>query len=306
MKLPLLLIFSSGLTLANAFVVRPPIVAAPLLKATAQDVESDVESQLDEIAHKLRLNVYDVDTGVYGVESRDPLYGIENIHTKIRMDRHQSLGLELTQVAHGDLDHRGLVLVSKVTGLALHDTPIHIGDVIIGVFVGDDFKESTTGMDYDDTVEVIDRAKQVALDQNGMISLELNRLVKKAQVKVIVENDAGGEETQLDALAGDNLRLLLMHNHVNLYDPKMHRLDQPTVCGDCGGEGICGTCLVSVQEGMEHLNKVGPQESSILMNRPASWRAACKTVVGADNQEDTTLRIRLHPQKATNTENLKP
>lgn len=211
-------------------------------------------------------------------------------------------------MAHSDLDHRGLVLVSEVTGLALHDTPIHVGDVIIGVFVGDnDFKESTTGMDYDDTVDVIDRAKQVALEQHGMISLELNRLVKKAQVKVVVENDIGGKETQVDALAGDNLRLLLMHKDVNLYDPKMHRMDQPTVCGNCGGEGICGTCLVSIQEGMEHLNKVGPQESSILMNRPASWRAACKTVVGADNQEDTTLRIRLHPQtKTADTKNLKP
>jgi hypothetical protein len=50
------------------------------------------------------------------------------------------------------------------------------------------------------------------------------------------------------------------------------------------------------REGMSHLNKVGPQESSIMTKHPATWRAACKTVVGADNQEGTSLRIRVHPQ----------
>jgi hypothetical protein len=298
----LLLFLSCTLAVTHAFVINPSIARRVPLKAT--ETEANIESQLDEIAHKLRLNVYDVNTGVYGIESKDPLYGIENIHTKVRMDRHGSLGIELTEVAHSDLDHRGLVLVSKVTGLAEHDTPIHVGDTVIGVFVDEGFKESTTGLDYDDTVDVINRAKEYAVEHHNMITLELNRLVKKAHVKVIVEND-DSTETELDALAGDNLRLLLMHKHVDLYDPKTHRLDQPNVCGNCGGEGICGTCLVSVQEGMEHLNKVGPQESSILTNRPSNWRAACKTVVGADNEQDTTLRIRLHPQTA-NTENLAP
>jgi len=299
----LLFVLCSGLAVTNAFVIHPSLTRRVPLKAT-EAVESNVESQLDEIAHKIRLHVYDVDTGVYGVESKDPLYGIENIHTKIRMDRHGDLGLELTQVAHSDMDHRGLVLVSKVTGMAEHDTPIHVGDTIIGVFAGDDFKESTTGLDYDDTVDVITRAKESALDHHNMITLELNRVVKKASVKVVVENE-DSTETELDALAGDNLRLLLMHKHIDLYDPKTHRIDQPTVCGNCGGEGICGTCLVSIQEGMDHLNKVGPQESSILTNRPSNWRAACKTVVGADNEEGSTLRIRLHPQTA-NTEKLAP
>ena len=325
----LLFLLTGGLAVANAFVINPPHRS---LTAALKAVDANVESQLDDIAHKLRLNVYDVNTGVYGIESKDPLYGIENIHTTIRMDSSGWLGIELIEVAHSDLDHRGLVLVSKVTGHALHDTPIHVGDTIIGVFVGDDFKESTTGLDYDDTVDVINRAKKYSLDhhEHGSITLELNRVVKKAQVKVIVDGD-DGKETQIDALAGDNLRLLLMHNHLQLYDEKTHRLDQLNVCGNCGGmfhcsptlhplflfmvltfllvasagEGICGTCLVAIQEGTEHLNKVGPQESSILTNRPATWRAACKTVVGADNQEGTTLRIRMHPQ-TQKTENLAP
>jgi hypothetical protein len=232
----LLFLLCGGLAVANAFVINPSITtrrAPAVLKAT------EIENQLDEIAHKVRLNVYDVDTSVYGIESKDPLYGIENIHTNIRMDSSGWLGLELTEVAHSELDHRGLVLVSKVTGHALHDTPIHVGDIIIGVFCGD-FKESTTGLDYDDTVDVINRAKKYSLDhhEHGSITLELNRVVKKAQVKVIVDGD-DGKETQIDALAGDNLRLLLMHNHLQLYDERTHRMDQPNICGNCGGTFQC-------------------------------------------------------------------
>jgi hypothetical protein len=264
-------------------------------KAIAGDIDASAEQRLDEIASKLKLQVYDVDTSVYGIDSKDPLYGIENIHTNIRMDKDGSLGLELTQVAHSDLDHRGLVLVSKISSKTLHETPIHVGDTIIGVFAGE-FQESTTGLDYDETVDTISRAKQYAKEHgHDSITLELNRLVKRAAVHVVVEDD-NGKITNLDALAGDNLRLLLMHHNTRLYDENTHRLDQPFQTGNCGGEGICGTCMVAVREGMSHLNKVGPQEESILTGRPRTWRAACKTVVGADNQEGTTLRIRVHPQ----------
>jgi ferredoxin len=195
-------------------------------------------------------------------------------------------------------------MVSAVKGHALVETPIQVGDVIIGVFVGDTLQESTTGLDYDDTVDVLSRAKQVAQEKDGVITLEVNRLVKRAPVKVMVQQN-DGSEVELQALAGDNLRMLLLNNQVQLYDKHMHRLDQPSLTEDCGGEGICGTCMVSVLEGMEHLNKIGPQERSILKHRPDTWRAACKTVVGADNQSNSVLRIRLHPQSVKH-ENLRP
>jgi hypothetical protein len=97
-----------------------------ILRAETTTVATTTESEellLDKIAHKLRLQVYDDTTGVYGFESKDPLYGIENIHTTVSMDANGWLGLELTEVAHASAtgtDHRGLVLVSKVQGHALH------------------------------------------------------------------------------------------------------------------------------------------------------------------------------------------
>lgn len=271
-----------------------PLMDSLLLQKLEDGLE--VDAKLDAIAHKLRLQCYDVDTGVYGMESKDPNYGIETIRTFLHLDDNDMLGIELTEVAHGN-DHRGLVLISAVHGDAKLK-PIHVGDTIVGVFCGEHFKESTTDMDYDETIRVLEEAKARARSLGGStISVELNRLVKRADVKVVIEHP-NGETTEMDAKAGDNLRLLLMHHDMSgeLYKAKVPRLDQPNLTGNCGGEGICGTCLVSVLEGMEHLNKVGPQESSMLMNSPPSWRAACKTVVGADNEEGSVLRIRLHPQ----------
>jgi hypothetical protein len=289
---------------SNAFFVSPSVTKTchpSIISLKA----ADLSVELDEIGHKLRLHAFDVDTGVYGFESKDRFYGIENIRTQLHFE--PSLGLELTEVAHSDVDHRGLVFVSKVDGNAMHEgTPIHVGDTIVGVFVGEDFKESTTGFDYELTTDVISRAKNHAIATGqGHISLELNRLVKRATVQVEIEEEHG-KVTTIEALAGDNLRLVLMHHHAKLYDGKTPRLDQPSLTSDCGGEGICGTCLVAVRKGgMSHLNDIGPQESSILMGRPATWRAACKTIVGADNEEGTTLRVRLHPQ-SSQMENLLP
>jgi hypothetical protein len=64
-------------------------------KAIAGDVDAMAEQRLDDIAKRLKLQVYDTDTGVYGFESKDPLYGIQSIRTYIEMDVHGNLGLTL-------------------------------------------------------------------------------------------------------------------------------------------------------------------------------------------------------------------
>jgi len=67
-------------------VVRPHRTTTTVWQETKQEVDSEVESKVDEIAHKLRLHGFDVDTGVYGFESKDHAMGIENIHTSIAVD----------------------------------------------------------------------------------------------------------------------------------------------------------------------------------------------------------------------------
>jgi len=90
-------------TPAPAFLAPSPHRHAPAaaLKAIAGDIDAMAEQRLDEIAAKLKLQCYDPDTGVYGFESKDPLYGIENIHTKIKLDENGHLGLSLVSITTG-------------------------------------------------------------------------------------------------------------------------------------------------------------------------------------------------------------
>mmetsp|Transcript_15527 Transcript_15527/g.62515 ORF Transcript_15527/g.62515 Transcript_15527/m.62515 type:complete len:216 (-) Transcript_15527:257-904(-) len=167
-------------------------------------------------------------------------------------------------------------------------------------------------LDYDATMEAI--GEVLAHSPGHKVVLEANRLVRRflvqrrvssllcaAQVKrhkVAVEYyEPGGERGTIAALAGDNLRKLLLREDVKLYDPRTKRVDQPFTEGDCAGEGICGTCLVAVEAGAETLSAMDATEKVITKGRPATWRAACRCIVGAENQ-DARLKIRLRPQSA--------
>lgn len=67
------------------------------------------------------------------------------------------------------------------------------------------------------------------------------------------------------------------------------------VFGSPSGEGLCGTCLVQVVEGMDTLNPKDGLEELILRGRPVSWRASCRCVVGYDNKPGY-LKIQTQPQ----------
>ena len=92
---------------------------------------------------------------------------------------------------------------------------------------------STTALNLEETMEILEKAKAYA-EENGIISidLELNRLVAKQPVKLIIERDWRDDDyvgepmaDELEGLSGDNLRLLLMHHHKRVYDERTVRLD---------------------------------------------------------------------------------
>jgi ferredoxin len=178
---------------------------------------------------------------------------------------------------------------------AAADPPLQVGDAITWV-VGDALKERVTGMDLESTLEAIGRVKEAVIESSGAqrLSIEVNRLVERAAIKVEIDDGSGTTRT-LSALAGENLRKLLLRNQISMYDRKTKRFDQPFSTGDCAGEGICGTCLVAVKEGMDLLNEAHGDELLVTKNRPLSWRAACRVVVGADNKPGT-IKIVLRPQ----------
>jgi len=80
------------------------------------------------------------------------------------------------------------------------------------------------------------------------------------------------EDREVIAADGANLRLKALENRVDLY----------TFAGkmmNCGGYGQCGTCIVDIVEGMEHLSPRTDVENRKLKKKPATYRLACQTLV---------------------------
>jgi ferredoxin len=233
------------------------------------DTES-VDQKLLRVARALKLEKVDPKKDIYKLASKDQRYGLEVVRTTLQTE--PSLGLELTEMASID-GGLGLVLVSGMSGNCA-TTPIQVGDVVARVSGGKEFKESTIGLDYDGTVEVLLNAKQAAANRedNGRITLELERVVERAQIQIQVEigDEGEGGSILLECRAGENLRGLLLRRGIKL--------------GDCAGQGQCGMCTVSVTEGQELLNAKEDPEILLTKGRPLNWRASCRTVVGASNQ----------------------
>ena len=226
--------------------------------------------RFQDIATKLRTSIHS-----HGFDSKDPKFGVETVQATIPVRPGEGLGLVLTEVAHSTKDpDRGLVLISDVDGNAAKYTSIQEGDTIVGVSCRDaDFKISTAGFDYDATMDAIVQAKMHAeLLSEPCISFQLNRLVRRAPVQVIVEK-SGEAPTILDCLAGDNLRLVLRQHNVYFS------------VNDCGGQGTCGTDLVELLEGEDCVDYLMQPSKSGL-------RKACQTIVGSNNKA-SKIRIRI-------------
>lgn len=101
--------------IASGFVVLPIRQITQRLTAISQGDDVSIEdAALDWIGHQLKLEVYDPGTSVFGFGSKDPKYGIEVIRVSIPVVE-SSLGLDLVELAHGEQDSRGLVLINSVS-----------------------------------------------------------------------------------------------------------------------------------------------------------------------------------------------
>jgi ferredoxin len=86
------------------------------------------------------------------------------------------------------------------------------------------------------------------------------------------------------AANGANLRLKALENGIDLY----------TLVGkmtNCGGYGQCGTCIVEIVEGMEHLSPRTDFENRKLRNKPESYRLACQTLVNGPVKVRTKPKV---------------
>ncbi|KAI3498187.1 hypothetical protein L1887_33956 [Cichorium endivia] len=78
------------------------------------------------------------------------------------------------------------------------------------------------------------------------------------------------------------LRTVMADNKLDLYGTYGKVMN-------CGGGGSRGTCIVEVVEGTELLNERTNTELKYLKKKPESWRLACQTIVG--NEENSAKEI---------------
>jgi 2Fe-2S iron-sulfur cluster binding domain len=118
-----------------------------------------------------------------------------------------------------------------------------------------------------------------------------------------VVGPTGDEAASVQVIAGyeSNLRTMLVSNNLRLYDDRTARFDSPYQTGSCGGEGTCGTCVVSVLGGKELLNERMRVEDKALRKQlsPPNYRWSCRTRVGVDPAVGGEVIIKLRPQTAT-------
>lgn len=272
------------------------------LSSAGTDVDVGQDLTLEQIASKLRMRVFDADENIFGIDSKDNDYGIEVVNLKLHAK--PSLGISLTEMASGrGTDHRGLVLVDGVSeeGSAFKDYKegrLKDGDVIIAVVTESQKRnvERVEGLNLDETVGAIQKA--IAESNTGFISLSLKRLVRRQVVEVEVCNPQGDSKV-INVLCGSNLRMALLQQGMEIYDPHTKRYDQPYITGDCGGEGICGTCTLAVlsdKTSNKLLSEPDTLEKAMMSSRGNSWRLACRSVVGPENRPGK-LKILLRPQQ---------
>ena len=169
-----------------------------------------------------------------------------------------------------------------------------VGDTIVGVHVADGTVASTEAQDYDAVVGALVDA--LAADA-GQITLSLKRILPRGYA-VVTAVQTDGEEFDFLAFEGENLRMGLIRNLGKEYinDQSASRYDnKPVGTGDCGGNGLCCTCVVSVLGGQQHLSERRASEKQLLRNR-ARWRQSCRAYLRLDDGVEANVRIQLSPR----------
>lgn len=210
----------------------------------------------------------------------------------------RGLGIELFEIAGGRNDGIGITIVSGLVpgGNAAATACILPGDSLVSLEVldplGKKFYEPivTECLGYDKTVEAI--ASQLPSDWQ-IIKVTVKRLRRKPKVTVelLFPED---KPVSIEIFAGENLRRAMLVRGIKLNDELARRFDSGG-SGNCGAEGTCATCVVSVVQGAHLLSPQGLQEQQILQKNPR-WRMACKATVGYRQQEGE-LKIRINPRQ---------
>jgi len=219
------------------------------------------------------------------------------------------MGIVLEEVAGGREDGVGVTVVTGlVEGGAAEGCDIRPGDSLGRVSLvrkrclgGNNqeeqvFPATTECLNYDSTVEALGALPIADKTYTDTYMVELRRLRMKPKVKVNLQfpPEDDNKDTSIELFAGENLRLGMLVRGVKLNDPLALRFDTKNG-GNCGAGGLCRTCSVSIQNGMDLLNPQRQAEKQMLADRPR-WRLSCKAIVGFGMQEGE-ITVRVNPQQ---------
>lgn len=275
---------------------------------------------LQEILSNWRLNLRQkpAETAVdVFLDARNPDYFVQQVTVSYPRVKDAGLGLVLEELAGGRPDGLGITVVTGLVegGPADQATvPVDIlpGDVLAKVAVvrrkrlqqrdvvseQEEFVEAKTeGLCYDETVNAITGTLPSADERyQEMYKLTLNRIRRKPRVRVKLQYPKSQNEPDatIELFAGENLRMGMLLRGVKLNDPLAKRFDTKNG-GNCGANGLCRTCSVTVQKGADLLNPQRLNEKQIFENAPR-WRLACKAIVGYGMKEGE-MTIRVNPSQ---------
>jgi ferredoxin len=269
----------------------------------------------DEIPELWTANVvpasFQTEEGIYLGTKDDKRLFVDTVRVEVPRVAGQPLGLELLEIAGGREDGTGITIVAGfVDGGMAADCGIVLGDSIVKVAVrrtvmeqnSDNMMEeteqeialSTECLGFDRTVETIGSLPPA--DGTEVLCLTLKRIRTKPKtiVKLQYPPDMNEPDVTLELFSGENLRRAFLVRGIKLNDALSKRFDSGGL-GDCGAEGTCATCVVSISQGAELLNPMKDTEKQILIKNPR-WRMACKTVVGYGMQ-DGEMTVRVSPRQ---------
>jgi ferredoxin len=94
-----------------------------------------------------------------------------------------------------------------------------------------------------------------------------------------------------------NLRKVALLHGVEVYKG-VHQLPFPL--GNCGGNGLCGTCVMEIVEGLENLTpkNLREQKNFKLRGKPENYRLSCQCQVMGDVVCITALALDAVPVPA--------
>jgi ferredoxin len=172
------------------------------------------------------------------------------------------------------------------------------GDTIIAVGSGPTATTDVEGASYDATVDAIRAAcAACATLAEAEVVLVVKRIVRRRKALITAELP-DGEQRVVAAYDGENLRMCMLRaGVVSINDGNSARYDTKG-SGNCGGNGLCCTCVVSVMSGAEHLNERTTLEKQIL-RKVTRWRQSCRTrvqIAGAPGDDDVAINFKLSPR----------